>query len=103
MNEKYILKIVIYSRGKNIDEYGNPYHAFKAIIHVCHVSYFNTITVSNSMSYGDSSERDCLMWALQGINEALGINIRMDDERIEHHHKHVYRFQDLEHPEKWKS
>lgn len=103
MNEKSILKIVIYSRGKNCDEFGNPYHAFKAIISVCGVSFFRTVTVSYSMAYGDSSERDCLMWALQGINEALGTNIRMDDERIEHHHKHVYSYAALEHPENWKS
>lgn len=102
MNNNNITKIEIWSRGKNRDMYGNPYHAFKAIVNFTGVSFFRTLTVQMPMSYGDSSERDCLMWACQGINEALGTDIRIDDERIVHHYKHVYKDSDLANPENWK-
>ncbi len=100
--EKRIIKIEIWSRGKNRDEYGNPYMAWIAKIRFQYVSYFQAITIHKSMSWGDSSERDCLMWACQGINEALGTTIMMNDDRIVHHHKNVSRDSDLIDPTKWK-
>lgn len=99
---KIITKIEIWSRGKNKDVYGNPYHAFKAILHFGRTSYFHTLIVQQPMSWGDSDERGCLMWACQGINEALGLDIQIDDERIIHHYKHVYKDSELENPENWK-
>lgn len=99
---KIITKIEIWSRGKNKDVYGNPYHAFKAVLYFGRTSYFNTLIIPQSMSWGDSDERGCLMWACQGINEALGLDIQIDDERIIHHYKHVYKDSELENPENWK-
>lgn len=95
-------KIEIWSRGKNRDVYGNPYWAYKVVLTYNYVSYFETITITKGMSGGSSSEHACLTWALQGIKEALGLEFNPHDERIIHHHKHVYRDADLEHPETWK-
>lgn len=102
MNNKKIYKIQVFTRGKNADEYGNPYHAYKVILHFEYEGYYNKVSVSQSMSGGDSSKWDCLNWALRGVKESLGLSINPDDDRIEHHHKHVYRDSDLEHPENWK-
>lgn len=102
MKEENITKIEIWSRGKNRDVYGNPYFAWIAKIGVSHVSYLRYITIHMDMMAGSSSERDCLMWACQGINESLGTDIRMDDKRIVHHYKHASRDSDLLDPTKWK-
>lgn len=97
-----LYKAIIYTRGKNRDVYGNPYHAYKAVLTFSYVSYFRDITICQNISWGDSSERDCLDWALQGIKEALGIDLEANDERITHHHKHVYSDRELRYPENWK-
>ena len=102
MNDKKITKIEIWSRGKNRDVYGNPYFAWIAKIRFCNVSYFRCVTIHMGMMAGDSSEQDCLMWACQGINEALGTDIRMNDERIVHHYQHTSRDTDLLDPTKWR-
>lgn len=102
MKNENIVKIEIWSRGKNRDEYGNPYFAWIAKIRVSHVSYFRYVTIHMDMMGGDSYESACLMWALQGINEALGTDIRADDERIVHHYKHASRDAELADPTKWK-
>lgn len=102
MNSNNITKIEIWSRGKNRDMYGNPYHAFKAVLHFTRVSYFNTLTIQMPMSWGDSDKRGCLIWACQGIKEALGLDIQIDDERIVHHYKQIYKDSELENPENWK-
>lgn len=102
MNNNNITKIEIWSRGKNEDVYGNPYHAFKAVLHFTRVSYFNTLTIQMPMTWGDSDERGCLIWACQGIKEALGLDIQIDDERIVHYYKHVYQDSELVNPENWK-
>ena len=104
---KPITKIEIWSRGKNRDVYGNPYHAFVAHITMSHVSYSRGMIVYMPMSWGDSDEWGCLKWALEGINEALDIRgtkdaIMPSDERIVHHYQHVSRDADLENPLKWK-
>ena len=103
MNTFQIRQIEIYSRGKNRDVFGNPYHAFKAIISAQKCSYFRQIMVIMPMTWGDSGERDCLEWAVQGINEAFGTEIKANDPRIIHHHKHVSHDEDLLHPENWKT
>lgn len=100
--DKKITKIEIWSRGKNRDEYGNPYFAWIAKIHFRQVSYFRCLTVHMDMKAGDSNERDCLMWACQGINEALGTDIRCDDERIIHRYRNAYKDADLADPTKWR-
>ena len=97
-----VSKIEIYSRGKNKDEYGNPYYAYKAVIQLSYVSYFDSITICQDMQYGDSSEWACLGWALAGIKEALGIELEKNDERIVQYHRHVYQNKDLLHPLNWK-
>lgn len=97
-----LYKVNIYTRGKNKDMDGNPYHAYKAVLTFSYVSYFRSITICQDMSWGDSAERDCLDWALQGIKEALGIDLKANDERITHYHKHVYSYDELRNPENWK-
>ena len=77
-----ITKIEIWSRGKYKDEYGNPYHAFKAVISCSYVSYFRNIIITMPMTWGSSGEYDCLQWAVQCINEALQTDIKQSDERI---------------------
>jgi len=99
---KTLEKIIIYSRGENRDLEGNPYLAWRAILVYNYVSYFRHIEVQDNATWGSSGERDCLRDALIGIKEALGIDIDMSDGRIKHHHKTVYRMEDLEHPENWK-
>ena len=97
-----ITKIEIWSRGKYRDMDGNVYHAFKAVITCSYVSYFRRIIITMPMTLGDSGKNDCLEWALHGINEALGMNIKPNDERIVHHWQHVSHDRDLENPQKWK-
>lgn len=99
---KTISKIEIWSRGKYRDVYGNVYHAFKAVVTCSYVSYFRRIIITMPMSWGDCGEHSCLQWAVQGINEALGTDIKTNDERIVHHWQHVSHDRDLENPEKWK-
>ena len=100
---KAVTKIEIWSRGKNRDVYGNPYHAFIAHITFAYVSYFRQMIIYMPMSWGDSNEWECLKWALAGINEALGTEFQPNDERIVHHYKHVSSDADLENPLKWKT
>lgn len=95
-------KIIIYSRGKNRDVYGNPYYALKIILKYSYVSYFQQIIIPVSMKYGSSSKRDCLMWAGQALQEALGMNIEHVLPFIEHHHVRVSRDSQLKNPLKWK-
>lgn len=109
-----IEKIIIFTRGKNRDEYGNPYQAFKAYIKFAHKSYFTNAIVTQSMQYtNNSSKSGCLNDALYGINEFLTAIkhpkktvveriIKPDDKRITQIHKHVHTFQELENPENWK-
>lgn len=97
-----IRSINILSKGKNRDMYGNPYHAFRADIVYSYVSYFKTISISMTETYGDSGEYDCLKWALQGIKEAIGENISPNDPRIQHTHKHVGIGTDMGDPLNWK-
>lgn len=102
MKNENVIEIEIWSRGKNRDMYGNPYLAWIAKVYVRYVSYFSHITIHKDMMGGDSYESACLKLALQGINEALGTDIRADDKRIVHHYKHTCRDSDLIDPTKWK-
>lgn len=108
-------KIIIYTRGKNRDIYGNPYMAYKINLEFSQKSFFRKVTIESSMCYtNNSSKNGCLQDALDGLNEFLhGIKhpkmtnrkvyIKADDKRIIHHHKHVTRDAELEHPENWKN
>jgi len=107
-------KIIIYTRGKNRDEFGNPYMAYKVVLEYSQKSYFHRVVISQSMHFtNNSSEYGCLRDALEGLNEFLhGIKhpkskdrkvyITMKDKRIIQFHKHVSRDCDLEHPESWR-
>lgn len=97
-----IYKIDIYTRGKSKDESGNPYLAYKAVITYSYVSFFEKITISKGMVWGSCGERDCLNEALQGIKEALGVELSPNDERITHYHKRVYSYDELKRPENWR-
>lgn len=102
MKDEKISSIKIWTRGKNRDEFGNPYVAFIAWIQLRYISYARKVSVMSDMQSYDSGKSKCLEFALLAINRALDLDIRANDTRIEHHHKHVYRDADLEHPEKWK-
>ena len=102
IDDSKIYRIEIWSRGKYRDEYGNPYAAYIAWLRLGYVSYARRISVMSGMTGYDSSDDKCLELALLGINRTLGLNIQPNDERIVHHHKHVSRDADLEHPENWK-
>lgn len=102
MDNSKIYKIEIWTRGKNRDEFGNPYAAYIAWLRLGYVSYARRIAVLEPMTGYDSSADKCLELAVLGINRTLGLNISVRDERIVQYHKHVYRDADLEHPEKWK-
>lgn len=102
-----LTKIVIYSRGKYRDEDGNPYLAYIAFLHFQHKSYFDKMIIYKSMTWGSCGEHDCLIEALEGINEALRKRgkkgcIKSNDKRIEHHWMHVYRYDNLRNPLRWK-
>lgn len=96
-----IESITIYSRGKNRDANGNPYYAFKAVISRGG-NHYDGIVVYRRMTYGDGDERDCLQYAINGINEAIGLNLKTNDPRIIHYHKRVTSYTALEHPENWR-
>ena len=102
MKDKNIYKIEVWTRGKNRDEYGNPYVAYKAVIHLAEMSYARTMTFMMPMFSWDNYPDKILQLALLGINRALDLDIQHNDPRITLHYKHVYRDADLEHPENWK-
>lgn len=95
------LEIELWSRGKTRDHDGNCYYAYRAIITVHYVSYFQKIIVTMPMSNGSCAKENCLQWAINGIKEALNIEITPKD-IIAHHHKKVLQYKDLEKPENWK-
>ena len=100
-----LIKIEIFSRGKKHDEYGNPYYAYIAFLSYYRKSYFDKIIIYKSQSWGSCSYHDGLEWALQGINEALGLKqspIKRNDYRIVYHHKFVSTYSELQNPLNWK-
>jgi len=100
---KQLTKIVLYTRGKSKDaEASGPYVSYRAILFFNHVSYFRQLEVRKSMDWGSCGEWDAKCAAITGINEALGLNLRPDDKRIEQHHKHVYTYEEMRNSENWK-
>lgn len=96
-------KIEIWSRGKNRDEFGNPYRAWIARIHFqTPFPSFDTLTLSRSMQSGSCDEPDCVQEVCQAIDEVFNIFIRPSDKRIvRRHYRTVYRYEDLD-PSKWR-
>lgn len=95
------LEIELWSRGKTRDHDGNCYYAYKAIITIPYVSYFQKIIITMPMNWGSCDKDNCLQSAIAGINEALNIKVTPND-FTKHHHKRVFRDKDLEKPENWK-
>lgn len=100
MENKDIKNIVIYTRGKNRDKFGNPYRAFKAYVFTKKSGVVKTVW--KSMDVGNCTESDCREWAIACINMVLEVKITKDDKRIEQHHKKVSRDSELEKPENWR-
>lgn len=102
MNTKKFTKIEIYSRGKNRDIYGNPYHAFVIRFYSGYVSHYRTISLEMPMTYRSSSKDDCFGWADQATKEAFGFSLYDYKSIILHHHKTVRTDAELEEPQNWK-
>ena len=102
MKVNRILAIKIEGRGRYRDEYGNPYYAWRADIDVQINSHHSKVTIHESMAWGDSYEAAVLRAAVEGINEALDINIRQNDKRISYTYKHVSGDAQLRNPLNWK-
>lgn len=100
MNTLDIEKVIIYTRGKNRDECGNPYRAFKAYV-LCKGTAISKI-VWKEMDLGNSNAASCLEWAVTCINSALGTKLAKNEKRIEHSHKKVKRDSELEKPMGWR-
>lgn len=102
MKTSRIYAIKIEGRGRYRDEYGNPYYAWRAGIDVQIKSHHSKITIHEPMAWGDSYEAAVLRAAVEGINEALDINIRQNDKRISYTYKHVSGDAPLRNPLNWK-
>lgn len=102
MKTSRIYAIKIEGRGRYRDEYGNPYYAWRADIDVQIKSHHSKVTIHESMAWGDSYEAAVLRAAVEGINEALDINIRQNDKRISYTYKHVSEDAPLRNPLNWK-
>lgn len=102
MKTSRINAIKIEGRGRYRDEFGNPYYAWRADIDVQIKSHHSKVTIYESMAWGDSYESAVLRSAVEGINEALDINIKQNDRRISYTYKHVSGDAPLRKPLKWK-
>lgn len=95
-----ITEIVIETRGKNRDYYGNPYNAYRATI-----SFENAhakAIIYQNVEYGNCREENILSKAIQDINHIFGVHILINDKRIRQTHTKVKDIKQLENPEKWK-
>ena len=102
MKSSLIQSIKIEGRGRNRDIYGNPYYAWKAIIQKKANHHMTPIVIYEKMSWGTSSENEVLRNAIEGINEALDINIKQNDKRITYTYTHVTGDAPLRNPLNWK-
>lgn len=102
MKVSRIVSIKIEGRGRNRDIYGNPYYAWRADIDVQIESHHSKVTVHESMAWGDSYEAAVLRAAVEGINEALDINLKQNDKRITYTYTHVTGDAPLRNPLNWK-
>ena len=102
MKSSLIQSIKIEGRGRNRDIYGNPYYAWKAVIQKKANHHMTPIVIYEKMSWGTSSENAVLREAVEGINEALDINLKQNDKRITYTYTHVCGDAPLQNPLNWK-
>lgn len=102
MKSSLIQSIKIEGRGRNRDIYGNPYYAWKAVIQKKANHHMTPIIIYEKMSWGTSSENAVLREAIEGINEALDINLKQNDKRITYTYTHVSGDAPLQNPLNWK-
>lgn len=102
MKSSLIQSIKIEGRGRNRDIYGNPYYAWKAVIQKKTNHHMTPIVIYQKMSWGTSSSNVVLREAIQGINEALDINLKENDKRITYTYTHVPGDAPLHNPLNWK-
>ena len=102
MKSSLIQSIKIEGRGRNRDIYGNPYYAWKAVIQKKANHHMTPIVIYEKMSWGTSSENAVLREAIEGINEALDINLKQNDKRITYTYTHVSGDAPLQNPLNWK-
>ena len=102
MKVSRIVSIEIEGRGRYRDIYGNPYSAWKAIITHRFNCHHSKIVVYEAMAWGDSGKDDVLRNAIDGINEALDIQLKRTDKRITYTYKHVTGDAPLRNPLNWK-
>ncbi len=102
MKSSLIQSIKIEGRGRNRDIYGNPYYAWKAVIQKKANHHMTPIVIYEKMSWGTSSENAVLREAVEGINEALDINLKQNDKRITYTYTHVSGDAPLQNPLNWK-
>ena len=102
MKSSLIQSIQIEGRGRNRDIYGNPYYAWKAVIKKKANHHWTPIVIYEKMTWGTSSENAVLREAIEGINEALDINLKQNDKRITYTYTHVTGDAPLRNPLNWK-
>ena len=102
MKSSQIKSIKIEGRGRNRDIYGNPYYAWKAVIDRKANHHMTPIVIYEKMSWGTSSQDVVLREAVEGINEALDINLKQNDKRITYTYTHVSGDAPLRNPLNWK-
>lgn len=102
MKSSLIQSIKIEGRGRNRDIYGNPYYAWKAVIQKKANHHMTPIVIYEKMSWGTSSEYAVFRNAIEGINEALDINLKQNDKRITYTYTHVSGDAPLQNPQNWK-
>ena len=95
-----ISSVSIYFRGKNKDVYGNPYHAWIAIIKTSYTLFYKQIVLPCSMSWGDSAKYDITKWVYTGIKEALGIDCSTLC-NVKLYYQHATRDAQLYNPMRW--
>lgn len=99
--------ITVYSRGKNRDEDGNPYYAYKCIVEFKwdrdHCT--SKLVIDCRADWGDSGKDDVMAAVKNKLEKTFGIKTDWDDVRsgfIKQHHRTVYTMAALEHPESWR-
>ena len=102
MKSSLIQSIKIEGRGRNRDIYGNHYYAWKAVIQKKANHHMTPIVIYEKMTWGTSSQDVVLREAIEGINEALNINLKQNDKRVTYTYTHVSGDAPLRNPLNWK-